>query len=121
MPLLVRDDEDQYGRTELLLRRVTLARVYGFRASLWPKSPGCCVARTSLIARPAAALHRLIAIDGVHLEDGPTTRLALAAFEAECADSADYFILESARRAEVIPLHTFEGRLSRSDGAKVVD
>jgi predicted nucleic-acid-binding protein len=50
-------------------------------------------------ATTAATLHRLIAIDGVHVEDEATTRLALAAFEAGSADFADYFILESARAA----------------------
>jgi predicted nucleic-acid-binding protein len=54
------------------------------------------------------------------LEDGPTTRLALAAFEAGDADFADYLILESARRDGALPLHTFDERLSRSDGAKLV-
>ena len=71
-------------------------------------------------ATAAAALHRLIAIDGVHVEDGPTTRLALPAFEAGPGDFADYFILEAARRVGVLPLHTFDERLSRSDGAKLV-
>ena len=45
---------------------------------------------------------------------------ALAAFEAGAADFADYFILESARRDGALPLHTFDERLSRSDGAKLV-
>jgi len=67
----------------------------------------------------AAALRRLIAVDGVHLEDQATTGLALSAFEAGSADFADYFILESARRASALPLHTFDERLSRSDGALV--
>jgi predicted nucleic-acid-binding protein len=71
-------------------------------------------------ATTAAALHRLIAIDGVHVEDESTTRLALAAFETGSADFADYFILESARRSGALPLHTFDERLSRTDGAKLV-
>ncbi len=68
----------------------------------------------------AAALHGLIATEGVHVEDGATTRLALAAFEVGSADFADYFILESARRGGALPLHTFDERLSRSEGAKLV-
>ena len=53
----------------------------------------------------------MIAIDGVHAEDEATTRLALAAFEAGSADFADYFILESARPAGALPLHTFDDSL----------
>jgi predicted nucleic-acid-binding protein len=56
----------------------------------------------------------------VQVENGPTTHLALAAFEAGAADFAAYFILESARRDGALPLHTFDERLSRSDGAKLV-
>lgn len=37
------------------------------------------------------------------------------------ADFADYLILESARRDGALPLHTFDERLGRSDGAKLVD
>jgi len=54
------------------------------------------------------------------VEDGATARLALAAFEAGSADFADYFILESARRGGILPLHTFDERLGHSDGAKLV-
>jgi predicted nucleic-acid-binding protein len=47
-------------------------------------------------ATAAASLRRIIDTDGLQVEDGPTTRLALAAFEAGAADFADYLILESA-------------------------
>ncbi|MDX2054499.1 MAG: type II toxin-antitoxin system VapC family toxin [Polyangiaceae bacterium] len=120
--LLVRDDEDQCLRAERALRRVTAG-------------PGVWVSNVVLAeiawvlrgaykfdrATTAGALHRLIAMDGVHVEDRATTRLALAAFEAGSADFADYFISESARRGGALPLHTFDDRLSRSDGAKLVD
>ena len=88
--LLVRDDEDQYRRAELLLRRVTAG------PGVWLSS--VVMAGVAWVLRgaykfdratTAAALHRLITIDGVHVEDGPTTRLALAAFEAGSADFAD--------------------------------
>jgi len=68
----------------------------------------------------AATLRGLIDIDGVHVEDDATTRVALSAFEAGPADFADYLILESARRRSAIPLHTFDERLSRADGTKLV-
>ena len=119
--LLVRDDEEQYQRAELLLRRLTVG-------------PGAWLSSVVLVevawvlrgaykfdrATIAAALRRLIAIDGVHVEDDAMMRLALAAFEAGSADFADYFILESARRCDALPLHTFDERLSSADGAKLV-
>jgi len=119
--LLVRDDEEQYHRAELVLRRVTAGP--GARIS------GVVLAEVAWVLRGAykfdratiaAALQRLIAVDGVHVEDGATTRLALATFEAGSADFANYFILESARHAGALPVHTFDERLSRSDGAQLV-
>ena len=118
---LWRDDEEQYQRAELVLRRVTAG-------------PGAWLSSLVLVevawvlrvaykfdrATTAAALHRLIAIDGMHVEDGATTRLALAAFEAGTADFADYFILESARHSGALPLNTFDERLNRTDGARLV-
>jgi len=71
-------------------------------------------------ATAAATLRGLSAIEGVHVEDEAATRAALAAFEAGPADFADYLILESARRRSAIPLHTFDERLSRAAGTKLV-
>lgn len=119
--LVVRDDEEQYRRAEAVFRRVTAG------PGAWLSS--VVLAEVAWVLRvaykfdratTAAALQRLIAIDGVHVEDEATTRLALAAFEAGSADFADYFILESARRDGAIPVHTFDETLSRSDGAKLV-
>jgi len=119
--LLVRDDEDQYRRAERVLRRVTAG------SGAWVSS--VVLAEVAWVLRgaykfdratTAAALRRLIAIEGVHVEDEATTRLAVAAFAAGSADFADYFILESARRDGALPLHTFDERLSRADGAKLV-
>ena len=119
--LLVRDDEEQYRRAELLFRRATadqgvwLASVVLIEV-VWVLR----VAYKFDRATTAASLRRLIDTDGVQVENGPTTHLALAAFEVGAADFADYFILESARRDGALPLHTFDERLSRSDGAKLV-
>jgi predicted nucleic-acid-binding protein len=119
--LLVRDDEEQYRRTELIFRLATAG------AGVWLSSVVLVevawvlrVAYKFDRATTAASLRRLMDTDGVQVEDGPTTRLALAAFEAGAADFADYFILESARRDGALPLHTFDERLSRSDGVKLV-
>jgi predicted nucleic-acid-binding protein len=76
--LLVREDEEQYQRAERVLRRVTAG------PGAWLSS--VVLAEVAWVLRGAykfdratiaAALHRLIAIDGVHVEDGATTRLAL--------------------------------------------
>jgi predicted nucleic-acid-binding protein len=69
----------------------------------------------------AAALRRLAATEGVRLEDAATTELALAAYENGAADFSDFVILESARRGGALPLHTFDERLSRAEGAKLVE
>lgn len=119
--LVVRDDEEQYRRAELVFRRVTAG------PGAW--LPSVVLAEVAWVLRvaykfdratTAGALQRLVAIDGVHVEDEATTRLALAAFEAGSADFADYFILESARRSGALPVHTFDETLSRSDGTKLV-
>jgi predicted nucleic-acid-binding protein len=119
--LLVRDDEEQYRRAELIFRLATAG------SGVWLASVVLVevvwvlrVAYKFDRATAAASLRRLIDTEGVQVEDGPTTRLALAAFEAGAADFADYLILESARRDGALPLHTFYERLSRSDGAKLV-
>lgn len=69
----------------------------------------------------AAALRRLAGTEGVHIEDAATTELALSGYESGSADFSDFFLLESARRGGALPLHTFDERLSRADGAKLVD
>ena len=120
--LCVRDDEEQYRRAERIFRQATAG------AGAWLSSVVLVevtwVLRVAYkFDRPtvAATLRKLIAIDGVHLEDEATTRLALAAFEVGSADFSDYFILESARRGGALPLRTFDERLSKADGAKLVD
>jgi predicted nucleic-acid-binding protein len=119
--LLVRDDEEQYRRAELIFRRATAG------SGVW--LPSVVLAEVAWVLRvaykfdraiAAASLRRLIDTEGVHVEDEATTRLALAAFEIGSADFADYFILESARREGALPLHTFDERLSRADGTKLV-
>lgn len=120
--LCVRDDEQQYARAELIFRRATAD------AGAWLSSVVLVevawvlrVAYKFDRATTATTLRRLIAIDGVHVEDNPTTHQALAAFESGAADFADYFILESARRDSALPLHTFDERLGKADGAALIE
>jgi predicted nucleic-acid-binding protein len=119
--LLVHDDEEQYQRAELIFRRTTAGTgVWIASVVLVEVTWVLRVAYKFDRATIAASLRRLIDTSGVQVEDDATMRSALAAFEAGAADFADYFILESARRAGALPLHTFDERLSRTDGTKLV-
>ena len=89
--LLVRDDEEQYRRAELIFRLATAG------SGVWLASVVLVevvwvlrVAYKFDRATAAASLRRLIDTEGVQVEDRPTTHLALAAFEAGAADFADY-------------------------------
>jgi predicted nucleic-acid-binding protein len=120
--LCVRDDVEQSRRAELAFRRAIAG------AGAWLSSVVLVevawvlrVAYKFDRATTATTLRRLTATDGVYVEEDSTTRLALAAFEAGTADFADYFILESARRGDALPLYTFDERLSKADGARLVD
>jgi predicted nucleic acid-binding protein len=53
-------------------------------------------------------------------EDEAATLRALAAFETGPADFSDYLILDTARHADALPLWTFDERLARAAGAKMV-
>jgi predicted nucleic-acid-binding protein len=83
----VRDDEEQYQRAVLVLRRVTAGP--GARLSSVVLAEVAWVLRGAYEfdrATIAAALYRLIAIDGLHVEADATARLALASFETGSAD-----------------------------------
>ncbi len=120
--LCVRDDEEQFRRAEIIFRQATSG------AGAWLSS--VVLVELTWVLRvaykfdrkmTADTLRRLLATDGVHVEDDATVRLALAAFEAGTADFADYFILESARRDGALPLHTFDERLGKADGAMLIE
>ncbi len=68
----------------------------------------------------ATALKRLVRAEGVIAEDEAATLRALAAFETGPADFSDYLVLDAARRAEALPLWTFDEQLARATGAKLV-
>lgn len=55
--------------------------------------------------------------EGVTVEEAPLVLFSLALFEAGEADFSDYMILEHARRAQALPLWTFDGPLAQADGA----
>ncbi len=91
-------------------------------ASCSSRFRGCCASPTNSIEQRSLRLFAVwLPLRGVRLEGGATTGLALAAYENGAADFSDFFILESARRGGALPLHTFDERLSRVDGAKLVE
>jgi len=61
-----------------------------------------------------------VSAEGVIAEDEAAVLRALVAFEAGPADFSDYLILDTARHAEALPLWTFDERLARAAGAKMV-
>ncbi|HEX5099341.1 MAG TPA: type II toxin-antitoxin system VapC family toxin [Polyangiaceae bacterium] len=116
--LLVRDDEVQCQRAERALQQAVAA------GGAWISS--VVMVETSWVLRVAykfdratiaAALRRLQSSEDIHLEDEPAVLRALSQFEIGPADFADYFILDAARVARALPLHTFDERLARADGA----
>jgi predicted nucleic-acid-binding protein len=119
--LLVRDDEEQFQRAEAVVRQAVAA------GGAWP--PAVVVVEATWVLRVAytfdrattvAALRRLVNVEGVVAEDGPAILRALDAYETGPADLADYVILYSADRAGASPLWTFDARLARAPGAKLV-
>jgi len=119
--LLIRDDEAQCRRAEQLHRRAIAD------GEVW--IPSVLLVETAWVLRVAyhfvrvaivTTLRRLLAAEGVMAEDEAATLRALAAFEAGPADFSDYFILDAARRAEALPLWTFDEQLARATGARLV-
>lgn len=119
--LIVRDDETQCRLAERTFRAAVAA------GGAWIGS--VVLVEVSWVLRVAYkfdratiadAVRRLASTDGVHIEDAAATELALRSYESGSADFSDFFILESARRGGALPLHTFDERLSRTDGAKLI-
>jgi predicted nucleic-acid-binding protein len=65
-------------------------------------------------------LRTLLGTEGVTVEGEFLVLSALAAFETEAADLADYLILATARRAQALPLWTFDERLMQTEGVERV-
>lgn len=119
--LLVQDDEDQCRRAEALLRRVVAA------GGAW--IPTVVLIEVSWVLRTAyefdrativVALRGLHSTEGVSWEDASGALRALEDYERGAADYSDYVIVEAARRSDALPVHTFDERLAREDGARLV-
>lgn len=120
--LIVRDDEGQCRlAAEAFRKAVASGGAWMASVVLVEVSWVLRVAYKFDRATIAAALRRLCATEGVRLEDSAMTELALSAYEKGPADFSDFFILESARRNDALPLRTFDAQLGRADGAKLVE
>jgi predicted nucleic-acid-binding protein len=119
--LLVRDDEEQCRRAEIAFREAVFSGG-AFIPSIVLVEVSWVLRVAYKFERPttAAALRRLLATVGVHAEDPALALSSLEAFESGPADFADYFILEAARRGSALPLRTFDERLSKAAGTRLV-
>ena len=119
--LLVGDDVEQCRRAELVFHAalsaggVWLSSVVLVEVA-WVLRGAYKFDRATIVER----LRKFLATKGVRVEDPDLAQAALDAYETGPADFADYFILETARRGGMLPLRTFDEKLSRSEGAELV-
>lgn len=119
--LIVHDDEEQGRRAEAIFRRalhaggIWLAQVV-LVETVWVLRSAYGFDRTSI----SSVLRTLLGTEGVAVEEELHVVSALAAFETGAADFADYLILETACRAQALPLWTFDERLVQSEGVERV-
>lgn len=71
-------------------------------------------------AQVADALMDLTASDSLTVEDSDDVALAAHQYRQGGADFSDLMILSAAKRAGATPLHTFDRRLARMEGAVLV-
>jgi len=114
--LLVADDPAQCERAARAFREAVFLAATVLVELSWVLRVACKQDRASI----ASALIRLVSTDGVTAEDEAGIRQALAAYESGSADFADYYIRESSRAAEALPVLTFDERFARSDDVELV-
>lgn len=61
----------------------------------------------------AGVLGALLRTEGLTIEDEPLVLVALDAYAVGGADFSDYLILETARAASALPVHTFDRHFAR--------
>jgi predicted nucleic-acid-binding protein len=72
------------------------------------------LARSAKLSRERilSELQRLTDMEGVWVENAPVVRRAIQLFAKSSADFADCLVLESARAAGALPVHTFDRRFA---------
>ena len=119
--LVIEDDPEQCERAGIAFRRAVSEGGVFFSATVlvevaWVLRVACKQDRAAI----AAALRRLVSSAGVTVEHDPIVRRAIIAFEAGPADFSDYFIRESSREANALPVLTFDARFARGAGVELV-
>ncbi len=114
--LLVDDDEDQVRQARAFLRAhgpawVSLLVVLEVT---WVLVSAYAFDRRGV----AIAIESLLSLSAVEVEEPEVVAAALDAFRASSADFGDCLILVCARRADRLPLATFDIDLGRVDGAR---
>jgi predicted nucleic-acid-binding protein len=119
--LLIEDDPVQCERASLAFRRAVDDGGVFLSATVlvevaWVLRVACKQDRATI----AAALRRLVSTMGVTVEHDAIVRRAIVAFEVGPADFSDYFIRESSREANALPVLTFDERFARGTDVELV-
>lgn len=114
--LLVDDDEDQVRHARAFLRSEGPAWVSLIVVAevSWVLVSAYAFDRRGL----ATAIESLLSLSVIELEEPAVVASALDAFRSSAADFGDCLILACARRANRLPLATFDTDLGRIDGAR---
>ena len=70
--------------------------------------------------RIVTELHRLVAMEGVMIDDESIVLQAIECYERSSADFADCLILASARGTNALPVHTFDRRFSQEVDVQLI-
>jgi predicted nucleic-acid-binding protein len=119
--LVVEDEPAQCERAARAFRRAIAGGGAFFSATVlvevaWVRRVACKLDRATI----AAGLRKLVDTAGVTVEHDAIVRRALLAFETGPADFSDYFICESSREANALPVLTFDERFARSTDVELV-
>jgi predicted nucleic-acid-binding protein len=119
--LVIEDDPAQCERAGLAFRQAVAEGGVFFSATVlveiaWVLRVACKQDRAAIVA----ALRKLVGATGVTVEHDAIVRRAIAAFEAGPADFSDYFIRESSREANALPVLTFDDRFARGADVELV-
>ena len=119
--LLVEDDPAQCERAVRSFRQAIANGGAFFSSTVlvevaWVLRVACKQDRATI----AAALCKLVGAEGVIIEHDAIVRSAIVAFEAGPADFSDYFIRESSREANALPVLTFDERFARGADVELV-
>ena len=119
--LIVVDDVEQCERAAQAFRRAVTDGGAFFSATVLIEVAWVLrVAYKQDRAAITAALRRFVGTVGVTVEHDAIVRRAIDAFEAGRADFSDYFIRESSREADALPVLTFDKHFAQGEDVELV-